>query len=330
MCVALVILPLILLVAPQFYLFEQNSKAIWTNIYTLPIDYILEVRTSAIDRLQSYFSNEYLLDTSTSTKPAERKIAATRLWPGFCLRLCAYLALSLVFFVVIGVVYFLPLSDLALTIPHYLYWMSMRANFMYEGMLWARERALLSSSTAYTAISPIGQHWAIPQERIQTATASMMYINKLLYFGSQQADIHSIKKSQEYLDFIMFESCQEIAVEACEDNAAALGFTYLAREWNLMIRAEYPTSDQVFEQIRLEEKLTETLQLGLEYAIDYYHNDAMDQIRSISEQIATLSVCYIVAVFALYVGLYAGYLTALLLKARQALRVSKLLSRGKI
>jgi hypothetical protein len=331
MCVSLVLLPLVLLVAPQFYQFEQRSKAIWTSIYTLPIDCILEVRTTAIDRLQSYFSNEYILDTSTSTKPSERRIAATRLWPGFCLRLCAYLALSLVIFVVIEMVYFLPLNDLALTIPHYLYWMSMRGTYMYEGMLWARERALLQSSrTAYAAMFPIGQHWATPQERVKTATASVMYINKLLYFGSEQANVYSIKKSHEYLDFIMGGCCEEVTVEACEDKAAALGFMYMVREWNLMIRAVHPSADQVFEQIRMEERVTETAVLGIEYAIEYYHKDSIAQIHAISVQIITVAVCYIGAVFALYVGLYARHLTALLVKARQALRVYKLLSRGKV
>jgi len=328
MCCVLAVLPLALLVAPQFYQFEQQSKAFWSSIYALPIDLVLEIRTNALDRLQNYFSNEVVLDTATSAKSTERKVASTRLWPGFALRLCVYFCLSLVFFIVIELVYFLPLNDLALTIPHYLYWMSMRSTYLYEGLLWGRER-VLPQDFSYTELYREGQHWTVPAERVLTAAASVMYINKLLYFGSAETNIYTTKKSDQYLDFILVNCCEEIAVERCADSPAALGMVYLIRDWNHMLRALQPTANQAFSLIEAQEKATATSILSIEYAIEYYRKDAIDQIRAISMQIVTFAMCFIGAVFALYATLYRQYLTALLTRARQALRVLKLLRRAK-
>ena len=326
MCIALIVLPLVLLVAPQFYLFEQHSKAVWTGIYALPIDLVLEVRTLAMDRLQTYFNNEVFLETTTTTKAATRRTTPTKLWPGFAARVSVYLLACLVFFIVIEVAYFLPLKNIALTIPNYLFWMSLRPRCISESLLWNREESLLQDPThTFTKYIPEGQFWSQPQTRVANATSSFTFINTILNFGSSDFSIYSIKKSQEYLDFILINTCPQIATEKCEDTAAALGLTYISKEWNQMVKATYPSSNDLFATAQYEEKVATTAIMALNFAIDFYHTDAVNTIQSISLQIITLSVVFICVVFGLYMSVHARHLGKLLNKARQALRVHKIL-----
>jgi hypothetical protein len=326
MCVVLIILPLVLLVTPQFYQFEQHSKAVWSGIYALPIDLIVNARTAALDRLQNYFNNEVVLDTITTTKAAARRTTPTKLWPGFTIRVSLYLLACLIFFVVLETAYFMPLEGIALTIPNYLYWMSLRPRYLSESLFWTRERTLLQDPVhTFTAYTSEGQLWADPQARIANATSSLLFTNKMLNFGSSDFRIYSVKKSEDYLRFILENTCEQLATEDCGDSAAALGLVYAAREWNQMANAVYPSSKELFATTQHEEKVAATAISAMQYAIEYYHTDAVSEINAISVQVITLSVVFICVVFGLYACVYAKHLNKLLGKVRQALRVHKLL-----
>ena len=319
-CLVLMALPLLLLVAPQFCGFEKQNREVWSKLCGASREAVLISRRTAVTRLQTYF---HYGELEAASLPVQTKPQLPRLWPAFLLRLCAFLMLNGLFFLVLDRTAFQPLNSLALTIPNYVFWMDMRAEIAQEGQFWTREWLLAGQMP----LSPAASLWSRPEDRVSNATATMAFIGRVLLVGDSAYGLKDVWKSDSYLNYGFFSACDK----DCPVPEASLGFRYALTNWKETLQdvvspyslPQHRTAKGGFEALETLERLTATAVKYCHGASDFYTTDAYGRIDDLFRTVVGLTVAFIVTVFLLYFALNLPGLNAQRDRGIEALSVCK-------
>lgn len=320
-CLVLMALSLLLLVVPQLYGFEKENREVWSRLYGASREAVLKSREMAITRLQTYF--HYGEFEAASLSVSQTKPQLPKLWPSFLLRLCVFLLLNGLFFLILILVTFQPLNSLALTIPNYVFLMNMRADIAQEGQFWTREWLLAGQMP----LSPAATLWSRPSDRVSNATSTMAFIGKALLAGDSNYGLNDVWKSNSYLNYAYFSACDG----DCPVLEASLGFRYVLKNWEESLRAfvspsslpQYSTIKAGFEALESLEPLTAAAVKYCLESADFYTEDAQNRINDLSRSIVGLTSAFIVTVFLLYFAFYWPGLNAQRDRSLEALSVCK-------
>lgn len=328
-CFVILILPLLVLVAPQIYRLEQLQQHLWSRLYALPTEALVATRTTVQERLQDIFNCEDFPSESICTG-ARREAKPSAVWPVLVKKLTLYIACTLILLLLVQFSFASSLLEVAVTIPNYVYWAGQRPLWIQQGSFWSREHQLLSQPLlSYSDLVSSGSYWPRPVPRISNSTAGMDFTARVLDLGSRQYGIITTKKSSRYDNYLFRSACGALLEAECTEQVSQYGARYMVKEWRgavLMSVNEALSKGEMAKWLRRLETQTKWARNGAFTALEFYHADSLELLDALALEVESVCITYVLCILLLYVLVYLPLIHSIRNRSLQSIFIHKALA----
>ena len=327
-CFIILVIPLIVLVAPQIYRLEHLQQRFWMRLYVLPTETLVTMRTAVQERLQDTFDIEDFPSESVSTGVRQGS-KPSAVWTGLGRKLTLYVACTLVLLFVVQFSFASALLEVAVTIPNYAYWAGLRPFWIQHGSFWTREQQLLSQPLSYSSLVSTGSYWPRPLSRIANNTAGVDFTSRILDLGSTRYGIITTKKSSRYNNYLFSSACGALLQAGCTEQASQYGSRYMVKEWRATVLAstrEAVSKGGMAEWLRKLEMQTYWARNGAFTALEFYRADSLEQLDALTFEMVLVCIVYILCTLLLYVLVYLPSIHAIHRRSLQSIFIHKAFS----
>jgi hypothetical protein len=221
------------LLLPQVLLLERTNRAIWSQLYSVSFDKLVEVKHRLFTRLQSFHNLEISDFEMGFSRPDElkgRKILW--IWPGSMLKLASMGVLTALVLLSVGFGVFGDMVAVLRTVPNYMNWVELRTMNFAAINYWLKETELQSvSGLNYKETFNKNAYWPSPDRQFLQSLAFSKATKSILTNVSPDYGILTPPTSSDYINFRTFDACaNNNPVPDCANKVFKYGFVAAAAE----------------------------------------------------------------------------------------------------